>query len=169
MENSRYLFRSSSYRKKRNKFDLEDALSYENKKYNDEEFLSDFRITRYSFFLLLEEMKTKEAFVDNSKSSHQQPFSFQLLVFLYRIGKEGSSGGPMQVSLYFGIWKGSVKNYVRRVVRALHEIMDEVVFWPDEEERKEMRNRLSAYGFRHCVGIIDPTTNAIFCVNHFMP
>ena len=43
------------------------------------------------------------------------------------------------------------------MVSALHEIIEEVVAWPDSEERIETRNRLQAYGFRHCVGIIDGT------------
>ena len=34
---------------------------------------------------------------------------------------------------------------------------EEVIYWPDDKERLEMRKRLSAYGFRHCVGIIDGT------------
>ena len=46
---------------------------------------------------------------------------------------------------------------MNRVVSALKEIKKEVVYWPDASERKEMRNRLAAYGFRHCVGIIDGT------------
>lgn len=36
-------------------------------------------------------------------------------------------------------------------------LKSEVVYWPDKEEREEMRKRLTAYGFRHCVGIIDGT------------
>ena len=63
----------------------------------------------------------------------------------------------MDVSPFFGIAKGSVQNYVRRCVRALHEIKEEVVYWPDLHERLDMRNRLAAYGFRYCVGIIDGT------------
>ena len=100
-------------------------------------------------------MKDKEAFVVTSNKSHQRPISFQLLVFLYRIGVEGCCGGSARVALFFGIGKGSVLNYVRRCVKALHEIKDEVVSWPDVNQRLEMRNRLAAYGFRHCVGIID--------------
>ena len=38
---------------------------------------------------------------------------------------------------------------------ALHEIIDDVVYWPNPHERKQMRKRLAAYGFRYCVGIID--------------
>ena len=157
MMNSRYLFRASSNRKKRIKFNLEDALSYESVNYNDEEFLNAFRMSRDSLFLLLETMQECEAFKSNSKSSHQRPISYQLLVFLFRIGKEGNGAGALEISGYFGIGKGSVKNYVKICVAALLEIKDEVVYWPDATERKAMRNRLSAYGFRHCVGIIDGT------------
>ena len=53
MIRSRYLFRSKFNRKDRAKFDLEDALSYDSKNYNDEEFLFAFRLTRESFFLLM--------------------------------------------------------------------------------------------------------------------
>ena len=157
MLNSRYIFRQSTNRKDRKKFDLEDTLSHDSKTINDDEFLFLFRITRDSFFLFLDEMKDKKAFIVTSNKSHQRPISFQLLVFLYRIGKEGVGGGSQNIAAYFGIGKGSVKNYVNRVVMALHEMKDEVVYWPDEDERMEMRRRLSALGFRHCVGIIDGT------------
>ena len=158
MKQNRYLFRSSTYRTERNKFDIDDALSYQSYNYNDAEFLFLFRITRDSFFLFLEEMKTKDAFKNvKSKTSHQRPVAFQLLVFLYRIGREGKAGGCDDVGQFFGIAKGSVKNYVRRTVLALLEMEEEVVYWPDASQRKEIRKRLIAYGFRHCVGIIDGT------------
>ena len=76
MINSRYLFRKSKNRTCRNKFDLEDALSEDSVHFNDEEFLAAFRMTRESFGLFLEEMKTKEAFKVTSKNSHQRPISF---------------------------------------------------------------------------------------------
>ena len=63
----------------------------------------------------------------------------------------------MEIASFFGIGKGSVKKYVRRVIEALHGIKNEVVYWPDPQERKEMRNILSALWFRHVVGIIDGT------------
>jgi hypothetical protein len=155
MKKQRYLFRSVNYRKDREGFDLEDALSPQSKKMNDEEFLTNFRMTRESFLLFLEEMKDKRAFVLKNKRCKQRPIAYQLLVFLYRIGSEGKAGGSARVASFFSIGKGSVNNYVRRTVSALHEIIHEVVYWPDEAERKEMRKRLSPFGFRHCVGIID--------------
>ena len=157
MIQSRYLFRRSKYRRNRKKFDLEDALSYNSVNYNDEEFLLNFRITRESFFLLLEELKTKKAFKQKSKKKQQRPIAYQLLVFLFRVGLEGSSGGSGIVASFFGIAKGSINNYVRRTVLALLEMKEETVNWPGPEERDKMRKRLAAYGFRHCVGIIDGT------------
>jgi hypothetical protein len=153
---SRYLYRKKKYRTKRCNFDLEDCLSYESERYSDTEFLYDFRITRESFFLLLEELETKKAFSD-SKYKKQRPVAFQLLVFLFRVGKEGSGGSASAVASHFRIGQGSVHNYVRRCVKALHEIKEEVVFWPNQEERTEMKNRLAALGFRHCIGIVDGT------------
>jgi hypothetical protein len=156
MKRKRYLFRSSSYRKNRTKFDLDDCLSYDSQNYNEEEFLYCFRLSRESFFLLLEEISTKKAF-KYSKFKKQRPIAFQLLVYLFRVGKEGTGGGALSVSSHFGIGKGSVKNYVRRCVRALLELKDDVVCWPTREDRDAMKSRLAAYGFRHCVGIIDGT------------
>jgi hypothetical protein len=156
MRSKRYIFRTPKYRKNRTKFDLEDCLSYDSHNYNEEEFLYSFRLSRESFFLLLEEMSSKKAF-KQSKFKKQRPVAFQLLVFLFRVGKEGTGGGALSVASHFGIGKGSVKNYVRRCVKALHEIKDSVVYWPSQEERDLMKARLAAFGFRHCVGIIDGT------------
>jgi hypothetical protein len=156
IKSSRYLFRSSTYRNNRKRFNLEDCLSNDSKEYTDEEFLYNFRITRDSFFLLLKEMENKKPFV-KCKYRKQRPISFQLLVFLFRVGKQGACGSSIAVASYFGIGKGSVNNYVRRCISALHEIHNDVVYWPQAEERDEMKARLTATGFRHCVGIIDGT------------
>jgi hypothetical protein len=51
MKQSRYLFHSSTYRKKRKKFDLKDYLSDESVEYNTEEFCYNFRMSRESFRL----------------------------------------------------------------------------------------------------------------------
>jgi hypothetical protein len=62
MENSRYLFREKTYRK-RTKFDLDDCiLQSGSQNFTDREFLHSFHMTRQSFHLLVEEMRTKKAF-----------------------------------------------------------------------------------------------------------
>ena len=80
------------------------------------------------------------------------------MVFIFHVGKEGPSGGSLEVAAFFGIGKGSVNNYIRRTVKALLEIKKETVYWwPDIQERESMRKRLGVKGFWHCVGIIDGT------------
>jgi hypothetical protein len=138
LKNKCYLFRHHTYRKGRKKFDYEDCLSYDSQNYNNEEFLYCFRLSRESFFLLLEEVMTKKAFKD-SRFKKQRPIAFQLLVFLFRIGKEGTGGGALSFASHFSIGKGSIKNYVRRCVAALHEIKDDVITWPDEDDHDSMR------------------------------
>jgi hypothetical protein len=156
MKETRYLFRASTYRKRRKKFDLQDCLSYNSLEFNEEEFQYAFRMSRQSFFLLLKELETKKAF-RKCKKRKQRPVSYQVLVFLFRVGKQGSCGSSVAVSGFFGIGKGSVNNYVRRCVAALQEIHNDVVYWPEQAERNEMKARVAATGFRHCVGIIDGT------------
>jgi hypothetical protein len=46
---------------------------------------------------------------------------------------------------------------VERVVLALLEIKKEHISWPTTAEKKEIKDRLSLKGFRHCIGIIDGT------------
>jgi hypothetical protein len=56
-------------------------------------------------------MESKEAF-KNCEEKGQRLVAYQLLVFLWRVSKEGESGGVLSVSSYFGIGKGLVKNYI---------------------------------------------------------
>jgi hypothetical protein len=161
IKRSRYFRRAKKYRTNRCDFDLEDCISENSTKYNDDEFLFNFRITRESFHLLLNEMETKEAFRVKSKYKKQRPVSFQLLVFLFRVGKEGTGGSASAVASHFKIGRGSVHNYVRRCIKALHEIKPEVVHWPNNDEKEEMKSHLAALGFRHCIGIIDGTLVAL--------
>jgi hypothetical protein len=82
---------------------------------------------RESFLMLDEQMKLRKAFKGN-KFKKQHPVSYQLLVFLFRVGREGTGGSASAVSSYFGMSKGSVINYVRRCVSAPHKIKEQVVY-----------------------------------------
>ena len=78
-------------------------------------------------------------------------------MFLYRTGLEGSAGGNRRVSATFGIGSGTVGTYVTNCMNALLSIKREHVHWPNDEEKKTMKNRMSTHGFRHCIGIVDGT------------
>jgi hypothetical protein len=141
MKSSRYLFHKQNYRK-RKKFDFDDCMLEEGSVgFNDTEFLQSFCMTRESFYLLVDEMKKTKAF-KKAKFKPQRCIAYQLLVFLFRIGKEGTGGCSIAVSQFFGIGIGMVNNYVKRSISALHEIKKEVVYWPDENERQEIKNRM---------------------------
>jgi predicted DNA-binding protein YlxM (UPF0122 family) len=68
-------------------------------------------------------------------------------VFLFCVGKEGSAGSASAVASHFKIGRGSVHNYMKRTVKALHEMKEAVIHWPDDTEKEDMKNRLSILGF----------------------
>jgi hypothetical protein len=82
MKKTCYLFRKHKYRKCATRFNLEDYVSEDSDNFNDEEFLYNFRLTRESFFILLEEMKTRKAFIDTRKYLKQHPVAYQLPFFV---------------------------------------------------------------------------------------
>ena len=51
MENTRYLFRNPKYRTDRTLFDMEDAISYTSKNFNDEEINSELLGIVFSYYL----------------------------------------------------------------------------------------------------------------------
>jgi len=157
LQQQRYL----NERKSRNRndicFDLSDCLSSESLRFNDEEFLSHFRLTREQFEGVAHIISSHPIFVQQLRKNNAKCHKFQLLVFLYRVGQEGPAGGDVKVGSFFGIGKGSVHNYVRTVTKALRALYHEVVTWPSAEEKVKMKNRSVLHGFRNCIGIIDGT------------
>lgn len=60
----------------------------------------------------------------------------------------------------FQTWKGynsTIQNYVLNYLKASIKLKNDVIFWPNKEERTQMKNRLTVLGFSHCVGIITGT------------
>ena len=159
MSTRRYATRSS-YRQRSGRLRWEEYLDQDSDIMNDTEFLRTFRMSRQSFRILEQELRQTPMYAPRQNVGGRRtprPLYQQLLVFLYRIGRFGNSGSDHEVGLYFGIASGSVRNYVLNIVQALKHMEDEVVSWPTEEERNEMKVRLTSTGFRHCVGIADGT------------
>ena len=152
----RYLDGSRLTYRKRTNFDWDDCLNENSQNYNDNEFLYTFRMNRESFKIIVNLIKDNQVFHKVGKKK-QRPVEHQLLVFLFRIGKRGSAGSHKYVAQHFGIGVGTVKSYVDQVVKALVSLKDDFVYWPDENERDEMKARLSLQGWPDCVGIIDGT------------
>ena len=155
MKQRRFLFRSKKYRK-RSIFDFDDVLKDSSNEYNATEFLYMFRLRRESFFSLLDLIKEDPVFLQ-SRYKKSRPASHQLLVFLYRIGREGVGASLSALSTFFKLGKGTLRKYILNSLKAILKLKDSVIYWPNEEEKEKMKLRLAAYGFHNCIGIIDGT------------
>ena len=81
-----------------------------------------------------------------------------LLVFLRRMGAEGTEASSAKLAHEFGIGKGSVNFYIKRVRKAILDLEDKFVAWPDEKEKERIKTRIKLKsGFQNCIGIIDGT------------
>ena len=152
----RYMTRRT-HRKSRARVAWNEYIDPISTKINDAEFLRLFRMSRRSFLLLKDELERTSVFDRRHRYKQPRPCFQQLLVYLYRVGRYGSSGSCHEVSLYFGIGSGTVRNYVLNVVTAIKELEPDVVRWPNQREKEAMKVRLASTGFRHCIGIADGT------------
>ena len=158
LSSRRYLFRENKYRNRRDVFDLEDCLSDESQRFNDDEFLIHFRVSRQLFRYLVGVLETSPLFSDIPKKRKKASVELHLLVFLCRMGSEGAEANRDKIATFLGIGKGSVDNYIDRVRKSLKLLKDKVIVWPDAEEKLRTKLRIrERYGFQRCIGIIDGT------------
>ena len=108
--------------------------------FNDEEFLRAFRMNREQARNLVLLLQETSHFKDIG--TKERPLLFQLLVFLYRVGQKGKAGSDSKVNQFFKIGKGTVRRYVRNVMRSLLELKDHFLCWPEREERAEISSRI---------------------------
>ena len=169
-ESRRYLFRSTVYRKGKDRFSQDLDLCEEDDNIeveaaalpwlNDEEFLQKYRMSRECFDFVLDQIKGHSVFkkLEGRNGRPQTPVVNQLMVFLKCVGTEGSgANGPNQRNT-FEIGKGTSGVFCRRVIKAICSLRDRYLFWPNEQERKVLeRLTYEEFGFPHCVGIADGT------------
>ena len=154
--NSRYLFRNTQYRTSRgglSSFDWEGVLSGDPLIMSDSQFLQSFRMTRQSFIKFIDLIKGHDVFKTKSPLRRTaRPVAHQALVFLYRLGKEGTSGSCVALSSYFHISQGSIHTYIENVITATMSLKHRFVRWHTQEEREAMKARCYVnYGFKHCI------------------
>ena len=124
---------------------------------NDTEFLAEFRMSKPMFEELYYMLKDKKAF-DFKCRRECLPIQLHLMVYLSFIGSNGNNCTALRLGRKFGIASGSVLNLIERTVSAILEYKNEVLRWPDEEERNEIAEHVyNRAGFVNCVGVIDGT------------
>ena len=74
------------------------------------------------------------------------------------MGAEGTKASSSKLALEFGIGKVAVNLYIKRVRKAILDLEQEHVVWPDKEEIERSKTRIKLKsGFQQCIGIIDGT------------
>lgn len=163
VSNNRYIFRSKQYRNRHGFFDWDDCLSDSSRRYNDTEFLKHFRVSRTNFWRLVSLIQNHEEFKSKKGKRKRSTVACHCLVYLYRLGREGADGSTMSIASYFGIGNGTVLNYLARVTVAIKSLKENIITWPDDDEKEDIKRRIRVrYGFQNCIGIIDGTLIGLF-------
>ena len=115
-------------------------------------------MSRGSFDRLLDLIKNHPVFGDPDRKSNGRrchPHN-ELLVLLSYLGQQIGSGSKTRNTFFIGY--GTHFLYCNRVVEAICSLRDRVVFWPDEEERRIISERMKKkYDFPNCLGTGDGT------------
>lgn len=111
------------------------------------------RVTFGQFDLIYNLIKDNQIFKWPTQTCKPQiPVSIQLAITLYRLGTSGNGASISNIARLFGVGDGStITRVTRRVFQAILDVENQYVFWPSENERKEMLVPHLA----NCVGFMD--------------
>jgi len=126
----------------------------------DREFRAKFRTTREGFRGVLELIENNPIFYNQSNNEQAHP-SVQLAVALARFGCNGTGASVSNIQDSFQIGAGTVTLYTKRVIKALLDLHDDWIKWPDSNRRSENGQVMREEGFPGCIGCIDGTTVTI--------
>ena len=129
-QESRYLFRSSTYRTgnavevfendlNEDPVPIEGESDEEEPWLNDEEFLQKYRMSRNAFKILLDKIKDHPAFNNPNSKRKQIPAAYQLMAWLKFVGTEGAGGNNSNQRNTFKITRGAAEIYKTRVAIAI--------------------------------------------------
>ena len=123
------------------------------------------RMDRCFFAQVLDLIKDDAIFINNS-SQEQTPVFLQLQYILYQLGHDGNSKSFMNTATFWGVSEGHIYNCSKRVIKALCNIRDVFVRWPDASKRvlESLRND-TREGFIGAIGKVDGTD----IVLHYKP
>lgn len=124
------------------------------------EFTKKYRVSREFFWTLVEKVKNHYVFRKGARGPDQAPVELQVMVFLYYVGCEGSSASNSNGRFVFRIGEGTVQLYRERVCTAICSLGEEVLNWPDAQERRQIATRIYLNynnAFHSCVGMMDGT------------
>ncbi|EFP79524.2 uncharacterized protein PGTG_05845 [Puccinia graminis f. sp. tritici CRL 75-36-700-3] len=140
----------------RDEFDLAQLFDM-----RDEDFKQAVRTTKAGFTWLLSQVNLNPIFHSNSFRP-QLPIPHQLAPTLKRLGSNGNGASVGQFSRNLGVGRGTVVKASRRVIRAINNLSEKYLTWPDKVRRKEISDVMKCEGFKGCVGFVDGTTIPLY-------
>ncbi|MGH7954338.1 MAG: hypothetical protein ACREOZ_00080, partial [Gloeomargaritales cyanobacterium] len=106
-------------------------------------------------FRVLDLVKGDDVFKEDG-TKKKGPVELHLLVLLKYLGSSGNDNTARKNGLLFGMGEGAMFDYLNRTLTAFLRLREQVMPWPNAEERLKISNRFDVtYGFPGCVGIVD--------------
>lgn len=125
--------------------------------YDDERFKILFRVSRQTFYTILDLIKDDPVFQSHRRGRPQYPIHLQLQVVLYRLGSSGEAASIAKIAFLFGLGDGgTIQNFTNRVFSAILKLKNRYIFWPGEEERKFIE-QATYHEMPFCIGYVDGT------------
>ncbi|CAI6353353.1 unnamed protein product [Macrosiphum euphorbiae] len=122
-------------------------------RYNDLEFLEQFRVTRHISNNLTIHFEVSPEFNDTTGGHGKIPAYNQILIFLWFAGHQTASF--CDVADGFCITISSLFRVVRPLTHVISRMASTIITWPNEEEKQETRNFFQMKGFSNVIGAID--------------
>jgi hypothetical protein len=123
---------------------------------SDLEFKRKYRCSRIALDIITDEIKDNLVFKRGKRRQAQLPVKHQLMTLLHFLGCEGESNSTQRNQ--FKISHGRTEDHRKRVVKALNDLRDKYLFWPDNSERKAIAKRIEKkFFFPNCVSMMDGT------------
>ena len=94
----------------------------------DSEFKDIVRMSKTSFFLVVQLIQDNPVFANNSFNKQEEVW-FQLAVVLNRVGTDGTGSSVKKNSLFSGVSYGSVEKFTERVFKAIVSLKNQFIFW----------------------------------------
>lgn len=135
---------------------MQDMLFY----YPDREFLQIVRMSKQAFVRTVARIENHPVFHPAGDYSRNPQVSvwIQLMITMGRLGCDGNGASVGRNARGGGVSYGSVLKYTERVFAALLSLKDEVIKWPDANERAATSRRFaSSHGLPGAVGVVDGT------------
>jgi hypothetical protein len=124
--------------------------------YNEGRFREITRLSYAQFNNVFFLIKDNQVFESKVGCKIQTPVAVQLAIALYRFGIYGNGASIKNISKLFGVSDGSsITRMTRRVTKALIDVENKFIFWPNEKEREEIIVPETSNYLPQCIGWID--------------